>query len=238
MRARALVAMGVVGSFGSTTVGCGAGLREGSYAQRGRREAPPAQLVVSASERKELASSDAGVVAVTFENRTGRPLRVREVRLDFGAAERDQAIEIPLGPDLEIWAESLRRRAMRDERREAAAIGLLALGGLFLVLAATSSSGGGDVSLTGLHLRGPDPRAEATAPDPLPASTHLFTPGLVLPPGQLVERWVLIHTVSGRVGHVGTALLELVFDDGSRGAARLSFRDGGCRSAWQRTLCR
>lgn len=202
-------------------------------------------LVVSGEELRAYSSQHFGLVEITFENFTSEWVHVERLALDFGGAEANDGVLLPVGADLEAWHQATVQRNDIRDTNEATALGaLLALGMLVAVAADAGKSDdlaavGGAVALgaaTAEVIRDHDARVErAESPRLLPAS-HLLAVPFAIPPGLFAKKWVLLNTRNAATPCITSMRIDY---DVERGNERvlLTFRSKLDALKWQKYAC-
>jgi hypothetical protein len=231
-----------------SAAGC-AEIHSGAYAfpvdTAGRiapREHLRSGLLISSRQVSDLSSRYFGAVEVTFENRSSEWVRIQQVALEFGSPERNAAVAITAGEDLQRWQEGTQRRNdIRDANRATAtelllfgAVVATAAGGRSPVGAAGALVGAGTAAaMTASEMEG---RASAAETVSLYPAHHLLTLPFSVPPGLAIKRWVVLNTPARRaLGCISHADLMYTTDRDLNERVRLSF--GAPSSEWQRGAC-
>jgi hypothetical protein len=202
-------------------------------------------LVVSGEELRPYSSRHFGLVEVTFENWTNEWVHIDRLELDFGGAEVNEAVLLPVGADLEAWHQAtVQRNDIRDTNAATALGALLALG--VLVAVAGDAGGRREVAAAGRAvtlgaatasvLRDHDARVEgAESPRLLPES-HLLAVPFAIPPGLFAKKWVLLNTRDAATPCITSMLIDY---DVERGNERvlLPFRSSLDALEWQKSAC-
>jgi hypothetical protein len=198
-------------------------------------------LRITGGEMTELASSQFGAIALTFENTSHSWLRVRRVSLDFGGAFYNQNVLVPWGSDIDAWYQATTtRNAVRDHNRDLA---LAVLGIAGTTVAAASSDPLADViggtvalaSLGTLAVEGLSASARAAGRTAIFPETHLLAGPFGVPPNLFSKKWILLQT-SERAKAYCIESMFVTYELEERGWERvlLEFKSA---SAWQRAAC-
>lgn len=206
-----------------------------------RRPQPSrSQIVVSASEDRELATQYFGVIDLTFENKSSTWKRVASVDIDFGSDDLNDNVEIPLGSDLLDWANGATRvAAMRRYNLEMA--GLVVSGVAYGVAASTTSPevrrAAAAVALSGatvLTARTIDTQLDELHRAGLVPQEHLLSETFTIPPGLFTKRWITLRTKRNRdMPYVRSMVITLNYETGPSEAFLLRFREFDRPSSWQ-----
>jgi len=206
--------------------------------------AKAAPLKVSAGEINTMSSRYFGEIEFTFENPSGKWIRVEQVALDFGSAQSNQAVSFPWGAQLKSWAEATSQRNAIKFANDAATLAVLGLGrALVSTAAARGSHGlrvlGGMASLGAVAVMlAAEGQAGAGAEDSAPRfeGDHLFAGPFDVPPGLFVKRWLVINTPDQpALKCLTSVLLTYALDDKTSHRVALSFRS--LPSQWQQDVC-
>jgi hypothetical protein len=193
-------------------------------------------LLISGQEIDALSSADFGVLQVTIENNTNQWVRLSRISLDFGSPVRNEAVAIPLGPDLDSWTRAAQQRAVIQAENTAA---VLALAGLAFDIAgaarhhsaARAAGQGLTVASLAAEQQGQSAAGQVAYPD-----DHLFTLPFNVPPGLFTRRWIVLNSPPTReVGCLDWVVLDYDVVGRGRERVQIQFRNG--HSDWQSTVC-
>jgi len=212
-----------------------------AYGRFSKSNVTASGLRITGGEIAELASSQFGAIALTFENTSRSWVRVRRVSLDFGGAFNNQNVLVPWGSDIDAWyGATATRNAVRDHNRELA---LSALGIAGMTVAAASSNPAADViggtvalaSFGTLIVEGLTDSARAAGKTAIFPETHLLAGPFGVPPGLFTKKWILLQT-SERANPYCIDSMFVTYELEERGWERvlLEFKSA---SAWQRAAC-
>jgi len=204
-------------------------------------------LIISAQEVPSLASSQFGMLEVTFQNVSAEWRRIDHLELDFGALVRTTGgVSLPAQEQLAAWyLATLQRNEVRNTNAAAALAGLYLLGET--VSAIGTAAGEHELAAGGTALAGSaeaiygvreyeDQIEHAERVQALP-STYLLSVPFSIPPGLFAKKWVVLGTHDRRTPCVRALLLEYVLQDRSRERVLSRFLKQGDDSEWQRGAC-
>jgi hypothetical protein len=202
-------------------------------------------LVVSGEELRPYSSRHFGLVEVTFENWTNEWVHIHRLALDFGGAEENEGVLLPVGADLEAWHQAtVQRNDIRDTNAATALGALLALGVLVAVVGDAGgrrgvAAAGHAVTLgaaTASVVRDHDARVErAESPRLLPES-HLLAVPFAIPPGLFAKKWVLLNTRDVATPCITSMLIDYDVEAGNE-RVLLPFRSPLDALEWQKSAC-
>jgi hypothetical protein len=199
-------------------------------------------LLISARQVSDLSSRYFGAVEVTFENRSSEWVRIQQASLEFGSPERNAAVIITAGEDLQRWQEGTQRRNAIREANHATAAELLLFGAAVATVAGGRSSVGAAGALVGagtaLAMTAGEMGARASAAETvsLYPGSHLLSLPFSVPPGLAIKRWVVLNSPAKRaLGCISHADLMYTTDRDLHERVRLAF--GDMSSEWQRGVC-
>jgi hypothetical protein len=203
-----------------------------------------APLRVSAGEIGTMSSQYFGEIEFTFENPSGKWIRVEQVALDFGSEQNNQAVHFPWGTQLKSWADATSQRNAIQDANDAKML-LGAGGACALVLAAAQRGADGLRVLGGTASPGAittmlatNVEAESGAADSAPrfGGDHLFAGPFDVPPGLFVKRWLVINTPDQPALNCLTSVtMTYALADKTSHRVALAFRLIG--SQWQQNVC-
>lgn len=205
---------------------------------------PATEMRVSAGELPQLASPYFGAVEVTFENPSPAWIQVDRVDIDFGSPQRNQAVFVPWGADIDAW---------RQAAVDSLAIGyagsrlqMLAVGGDAIAArdrhGSSTPAGGGTIPVGALGTLAATPApgspaqgALAEPGEPFPPS-HLLSLPIRVPPGLFAKRWILFYTSDSPPGGcIESMVLGYTTSDGKHQRVLVHFKEPV--SAWQAPAC-
>jgi len=201
-------------------------------------------LKVSAGEIWSMSSRYFGEIEFTFENPSGKWIRVEQVALDFGSVQNNQAVYFPWGTQLKSWADATSQRNAIKNANDATALALIGVGGALVSVAAPRGAGGlrvlGGMASLGavMTMLAANVEAEAGAADSAPhfGGDHLFAGPFDVPPGLFVKRWLVINTPDQPALKCLTSVtMTYALADKTSHRVALVFRSIG--SQWQQNVC-
>jgi hypothetical protein len=202
-------------------------------------------LVVSGEELSAYSSRHFGLIEVTFENWTNEWVRVNRLALDFGGAEANAGVFLPVGADLEAWHHAtVQRNDIRGTNAATALGALLALGMLVAVAADAAgerelAAAGSVVTLgaaTTAVIGGHGARVERAEGARLLPETHLLAMPFAIPPGLFAKKWVLLNTRSAATPCITSMLIDYDVERGNE-RVQLVFRSALDAVDWQKSAC-
>ncbi len=206
--------------------------------------AKAAPLKVSAGEIISMSSQYFGEIEFTFENPSGKWIRVEQVALDFGSEQNNQAVYFPWGTQLKSWADATSQRNAIKNANDATALAVLGLGGALVSASAPRGARGlralgGMASLVAVTtMLAANVEAEAGAADGEPhfGEGHLFGGPFDVPPGLFVKRWLVINTPDQPALKCLTSVtMTYALADKASHRVVLPFRSPS--SLWQQNVC-
>jgi len=201
--------------------------------------------MISGEELDTLASRYFGAVRITFENPSSHWVNVRTMRISFGSQQRNQAVLLPWGVQIDSWLHATQRRNAIRQANLDAALTVVALAGTATRMAAGdttagdvgAAAAGGAVAISAIE--GLSERARQANSPPLFPGSHLFSVPFAIPPGLFADKWVLFHTADpSKPGCLRNVILEYETDDGGHERVALPFRTPEQTSEWQSGVCR
>lgn len=206
--------------------------------------AKAAPLKVSAGEISSMSSRYFGEIEFTFENPSGKWIRVEQVALDFGSEQNNQAVSFPWGTQLKSWAVATSQRNAIQGANYATTLALLGVSGALVSAAAPRGAEGlhvlgGMASLGAVAtMLAANVEAESAAADSGPqfGGDHLFAGPFDVPPGLFVKRWLVINTPDRPALKCLTSVtMTYALADKTSHRVALVFRWIG--SQWQQDIC-
>ncbi len=159
-------------------------------------------LIVSGEIVDGMSSTHFEQLALTFESRTTRWIRIVGVTLQFASGTvRDDQIQIPVGDDLGAWIDAAQRERAVSEHNAGVALGAVMLAGTAVASVGTSQRNGGLVAVgsamtLGATAVGMARALEQARDTPGSVATvpvgHLLAGAIVVPPGMHAKRWVTL----------------------------------------------
>jgi hypothetical protein len=206
--------------------------------------AKAAPLQVSAGEVSSMSSQYFDEIEFTFENPSGKWIRVEQVALDFGSQQNNQAVYFPWGTQLKSWADATSQRNAIKDANYASMLALLGVGGALVSAAAPRGADGlhvlGGIASLGAvaTMLAANVKAEAGAVDSGPhfGGDHLFAGPFDVPPGLFVKRWLVINTPDRTALRCLTSVtMTYALADKTSHRVALVFRR--IESPWQKNVC-
>lgn len=200
-------------------------------------------LLLSGQEVKSMASQHITQIDFTFENKTGKWIHIKSVKLNFGSQEANEAISIPVGADLDAWILAIKQnQAIKDHNF---ALAMASIGAVGAGLASTSGNSQGQKNVGLFALAGASAALTVNSvrnqlsglelakivPD-----THILSSNFVVPPKLHTKKWVAIYTENPyELPYIDSITLEITTADNKIEKLKLPFRISGISTSdWQK----
>lgn len=202
----------------------------------------PSKILVSGGENNSLSDKFFSNIDLTFENQSSKWVRVSKVTLDFGSAAANKGIAIPVGKDLQAWAESAQRRKAQEDYNTAMVLSSIAAMGT-IASVGSADRNTRNLGRAGALAAGSALTVQATKGTldnlqlaKLVPDSHLLSDGFVIPPGMNTKKWVTLFAEDPlKIPYVETVTINIHLENGKVESVTLPFRQNGFikYSAWQ-----
>ncbi len=200
-------------------------------------------LLLSGQEVKSMASRHITQIDFTFENKTGKWIHIKSVKLNFGSQEANEAISIPVGADLDAWIVAIKQnQAIKDYNFNLAMASIGAVGAGIAATSGNSQSqknignfalAGASAALTVNSVRNQLNSLELAKVVP---DNHILSSNFVVPPKMHTKKWVAIYSENPyELPYIDSITLEITTADNKIEKLKLPFRISGISSSeWQK----
>lgn len=203
------------------------------------------RLTISCDENKALSSGYFGTVSFTFENNTNEWLAIKELKVNFGEEILNDNVQIPVGEDLQAWAEGIKNRNQIRRHNKLLTSNVLGIIGAGLSMSSDSNMNllgktmvaGAGTTIVVSEIENALNKVQNAA---LVPRTHLLSGDFRIPPGLFIRKWILFYTNKPlEIPTISAINIEYKDLNETVNKLRCKFRDNkeiGASSPWQHKL--
>ncbi len=199
-------------------------------------------LEISAEEDNKMSSLYFGLIYMTFENRSDKWIRIRNVTLDFGSAAND-SVRIVSGKDIVAWKDAISKTITIEEYNRSLVLGTIAILGTSAAIAGSkgelkaAGAVAGIGALTALTVEDYNKYISKIENVKIFPENHLMAEDFSIPPGLFTKKWILLNSTNHKkTGKLTSFKMTYNTDNNITESVKVIFRTLMTNSEWQRDI--